>query len=119
MAPIVLRRLCDWGNCAGHVNVDVKDTCTGCDDADGNIAGDNNDPNDDTAVGIEGVWAEDKVIDVCKVKIWYGAPLCELDAIVVCSNSPPRIKHGYLPTVKFQRSLKYLYNDGKEICVNV
>ena len=96
LPPIVLRRFCDWGNGAGEVNVDVKDTCTGCDDADGYLVGDDNDSDDDTAVGIEGVWVEDKVIGVCKVDILYGAPLCELDAVVVGRNSLPRTMPAWL-----------------------
>ena len=57
-----------------------------CGDADGNIVDDNNDPND-TATGIEGVSAEDRLIGVCNAQTSYGASLCEVYAIVVCSNS--------------------------------
>ena len=59
-------------------------------------------------LGIEGVWAEDKVIGVCKAEIWYGAPLCERDATVVCSNSLPRTMHGCcLPTtVKWEKKIR-------------
>ena len=49
LLPFLLRRLRNWGNGAGDVNVDVKDTCTaGCNDADGNLVGDDNDPDDGT-----------------------------------------------------------------------
>ena len=50
----------------------MKDTCTGCDDADSNLVGDDSDRDDDTAVVIESVWAEDKVTGVCKAEIWSG-----------------------------------------------
>ena len=33
------------------------------------FVGDDNDPDDDTAVSIEGVWTDDKVIDVCKAEL--------------------------------------------------
>ena len=72
LTPIVHRLLFDWGNCAGDVNFDVKDICTGCDDADSNLVGDDNDRDDDTTVVIESVWAGDKVIGVCKAEIWSG-----------------------------------------------
>ena len=97
LPTFVLRRLCDWGNGAGDVNVDVKDTCTaGCNDADGNLVGDDNDPDDGTTVTIEGVWADDKVIGVCKAETWYGTSLCELGAIAVWSSSLPRTKPAWL-----------------------
>ena len=97
LLPFLLRRLCNWGNGAGDVNVDVKDTCTaGCNDADGNLVGDDNDPDDGTAVSIEGVWADDKVIGVCKAETWYGASLCELGAIAVCRSSLPRTMPAWL-----------------------
>ena len=59
-------------------------------------------------LGTEGAWAEDKVIGVCKAEIWNGAPLCELDAIVACSNSLPRTMHGCcLPTtVKEEKKMR-------------
>ena len=90
LPPIVPIRLCDWGNGADDINVDVKGTCTGCYYADGNLIGDYNYHDNNTAVGIEGFWAQDKVISVCKAETWYGAPLCELYAVVVCSNSLSR-----------------------------
>ena len=75
--------MCDCGNGAVDVSDGTEDTCG---DADGNVFGDNNDP-DDTAVDLEGVWAENKVTGVCTAETWYFVSLCELDANLVCRNS--------------------------------
>ena len=107
LPPIGLTHSCDWSNGAGDVNVDVEDTYKGCGDADS-----------DTAAGIEGVWAEGKLIGVCDAETWYDASLCNLDAILVCSNSPPRTMPVRLLTYS-EIKKKGNKNCKKRICYRV